>query len=151
VIVTQIRRIRRPARRLILPLFLAVQCGFPSPADDYLESPFDLQAELIPNPPATFIVQATGDSMTAAGILPGDRLIVDRSKRPQPGDIVIACLDGQFTCKRYELRNGKPVLITESDTHPPVSVTAAEVSLWGVVTFVIHEPRRGVHARRRTG
>ena len=140
------------ARRFALPLFSAVQCGFPSPADDYLEAEFDFQAQLVRNPAATFVVQASGDSMTGAGIHSGDRLIVDKSVRPQDGDVVVACLDGQFNCKRFSIVRGKPMLVTESDTHPPVPVSAAEVTIWGVVMHVIHSPRQVRNAaRRRTG
>ena len=48
-----------------------VRAGFPSPADDFLDMPLDLNRELVPNPASTFFVRVEGDSMTGDGI--GDR------------------------------------------------------------------------------
>ena len=63
-----------------LPLYTsAVQAGFPSPADDYIEEKLDLNKHLIKHPSATFFVKVTGDSMIKAGIHSGDILIVDSS------------------------------------------------------------------------
>jgi DNA polymerase V len=56
-----------------------VPAGFPSPADDHLESELDLNEYLINHPSETFFVRAKGDSMQQAGIFVKDLLIVDRS------------------------------------------------------------------------
>lgn len=41
-----------------VPLISAVaECGFPSPADDYLDRPLDFNELLIENAPATFVVR----------------------------------------------------------------------------------------------
>ena len=60
----------------------AVTAGFPSPADDYLESKLDLNDYLIKHPSATFFVRVVGDSMVNAGIHNNDIIIVDRSIKP---------------------------------------------------------------------
>jgi DNA polymerase V len=94
--------VQRPeARRL--PLFSArIAAGFPSPADDHLEGELDLNELLIQNGPATFFVRARGDSMNGdrPTIQDGDLLVVDKSRTPKSGDVVVACLDGAFTVKR---------------------------------------------------
>ena len=66
-----------------------VSAGFPSPAADYEEGKLDLNRHLIKNPPATFFVRVTGDSMVGAGIHSDDLLIVDRSLEwaAEDGDI----------------------------------------------------------------
>ena len=83
----------------------SVAAGFPSPAEQYLEPPLDLNAFLVKRPAATFFVRVQGESMIGAGIHDGDLLVVDRSLRPASGDIVIAAVDGDFTVKT--LRTGK--------------------------------------------
>jgi len=77
-----------------------VSVGFPSPANDYLESPIDLNKYLIKNGAATFLVRVSGDSMLNANIADQAILIVDRSLKPKHGSIVVASLDGDFVCKR---------------------------------------------------
>ena len=56
-----------------------VSAGFPSPADDHLDPPLDLNRELVRNPGATFFARVAGDSMQDDGIADGDLLVVDKS------------------------------------------------------------------------
>ena len=68
-----------------LPLFgCAVPAGFPSPADDHFDGPFDLTHHLFRNPASTFLARTSGDSMTGAGIHPGDLVAVDRRSACPP-------------------------------------------------------------------
>lgn len=64
---------------------VSVECGFPSPADDYLDRPLDFNELLIENPAATFAVRVAGESMLGAGIFPGDIAIVNRARAPVDG------------------------------------------------------------------
>lgn len=77
----------------------SVVAGFPSPAEQYLEPPLDLNELLVKRPAATFFVRVEGDSMIGAGIRDKDLLVVDRSLTPANGDIIIASVDGEFTVK----------------------------------------------------
>ena len=56
-----------------------VSAGFPSPADDYLDLPIDLNEYLVENS-AGILYQVSGNSMQDEGIDDGDLLVVDRSK-----------------------------------------------------------------------
>ena len=78
--------------------------GFPSPAEQYLEPPLDLNELLVKRPAATFFVRVEGDSVIGAGIRDKDLLVVDRSLTPANGDIIIASVDGEFTVKTYRSR-----------------------------------------------
>ena len=77
-----------------------VTAGFPSPADDHLDLPIDLNEYLVKHPAATFYVRVQGDSMEDSDIHQGDLLIVDRAKSYEMGSIVLAVLDGEFTVKK---------------------------------------------------
>ena len=46
----------------------SVLAGFPSPAEQYLEPPLDLNELLVKRPAATYFVRVEGDSMIGAGI-----------------------------------------------------------------------------------
>lgn len=123
------------------PLYLCrVEAGFPSPADDYVETSLDLREHLVGCEEATFFVRVAGDSMTEAGIHDGDILVVDRSVEPEGGDVVVAALDSELTVKRYEVRSGHPYLMPESEAHDPIAIEPGqELVVWGVVQHVIHE------------
>ncbi|WNV05748.1 translesion error-prone DNA polymerase V autoproteolytic subunit [Candidatus Methylospira mobilis] len=135
------RAAERPAL-LPLPLFLnRISAGFPSPADDYVEDRIDLNEQLIRNKAATFFLRVQGESMTGAGINPGDTLIVDRSLAPASGTVVIAVLDGELTVKRLWFdQSGVVELRAENPRFPPIPVGEyQQLEIWGVVTSVIHK------------
>ena len=123
-----------------VPLFgCPVPAGFPSPADDHLDPSFDLTHFLFRNPASTFLARVSGDSMTGAGIHPGDLVAVDRALRPGHGSIVVAVVEGEHTIKRLQLRAGTPWLVAENARYPPLPVSPETgLVVWGVVTHVIH-------------
>jgi DNA polymerase V len=138
----------RPGDRLPVPLVLArVEAGFPSPADDHVDRALDLNELVVEHPAATFFVRVAGESMTDAGIGPGDVLVVDRSLEARSGDVVIAVLDGEFLVKTLRVagENGARVAYLESAHRdfPPIRVQEGhELCVWGVVTSVIRRLRR---------
>jgi DNA polymerase V len=123
-----------------LPLFEGnVPAGFPSPAADYEESSLDLNKYLVKNPAATYFVRVSGESMTGAGIFPGDMLIVDRSLDAKNGSVVIAALDGELMVKRIRIKGSHVSLASENERYKPIDVSGQEdFAIWGVVTNVIH-------------
>ena len=126
---------------LPLPLFTeAVQAGFPSPAEDYLDKTLDLNELLISHPAATFFVRVAGDSMQGAGIFSGDTLVVDRSLEATDNKIVVAIVGGEFTVKRLRLKEGRISLVPENQSYPILEVKeGSDFQVWGVVTYVIHK------------
>lgn len=127
------KNLERPLVEAVVP------AGFPSPAENTIDTSLDLNKALIKHPAATFYVRVSGVSMINAGIHDGDLLIVDRSITPTDKRIIIAIVDGDLTVKRMRIINGNPVLIPENDDFPniePDEFTKFEV--WGVVTYVIH-------------
>ncbi|AIK95984.1 LexA family protein [Candidatus Odyssella acanthamoebae] len=135
-----IGRYEEPGGVLPLPLYASrVQAGFPSPADDAVETALDLNRYLIKHPAATFFVRVSGDSMIQASIHAGDILIVDRSLSPKTGNIVIAIVDGELTVKRLKIQTNQYILVPENSNYQPLVITPdMDFSIWGVVTTVIH-------------
>ncbi|MEQ9883285.1 translesion error-prone DNA polymerase V autoproteolytic subunit [Pectobacterium brasiliense] len=126
---------------LPLPLFAApCPAGFPSPAEDYIERQLDLNEYCIIHPSATFFVRATGDSMTEAGILSGDLLIVDKALTPGHGDIVIAAVEGEFTVKRL-CTTPRLCLQPMNPAYAPIFVEPDDLEIFGVVIHAIHTLR----------
>ena len=130
--------------RLEVPLYLErVSAGFPSPAQDYVEQALDLNELCIKRPAATFFVRVQGDSMIEAGMYTGDILVVDRSIQPGHGDVVIACLDGEFAVKELATRPS-PRLLSRNRHYPPLLIDAdQELEIFGVVTNLVREMRKG--------
>ena len=121
-----------------LPLFIErVPCGFPSPAQDYVEQRIDLNELLIRRPSATYFLKVSGESMLGAGINDGDMLVVDSAINAKHGDIVVAAIAGEFTVKRLSLT---PVvrLLPMNDAFSPITLASEEeLQIFGVVTFTI--------------
>lgn len=110
-------------------------CGFPSPADDHLDRPLDFNELLVENPASTFAVRIAGESMTGAGLFPGDIAIVNRARTPAPGNVVLALLDGEFTIKRYRPQGTRILLTAENPAYPDLVVPEdAGFEVWGVIT-----------------
>ena len=127
-----------PRAVVALPLYSdLVQCGFPSPAADYVEQRIDLNDLLVRHPSATYFVKAAGDSMIEAGISDGDLLVVDSSRTPEHGDIVIAAVDGEFTVKRLQLRPRVQLNPMNSAYSPIIVGSEDSLDVFGVVTYIV--------------
>ena len=112
-----------------------LKCGFPSPAEDYLDNPLDFNELLVKNAAATFAVRLSGDSMIGAGLFPGDIAVVDRSVTPSHNCIVLALLDGEFTVKRYWRQGNLIKLLPENAAYSPIEITEERAfEIWGVIT-----------------
>lgn len=125
--------------KLSLPLFLSkVPAGFPSPAEEHLEARLDPTEYLVEQAEATFFVTIQGQSMIDVGLLPGDKAVVDRSRSPNVGDIVLAVVDGEFTIKILgRKRSGQPKLLpaNASGEYAPIEIKEGmSFEIWGVVT-----------------
>ncbi len=115
-----------------------VEAGFPSPAEEELVDTLSLDELLIQNREATFLLKVSGDSMSGAGILPGDMVIVDKGQTPKSGDIVIAEVDGQWTMKYLRKRGGSVLLLPANPKYKPIK-PENELKIAGVVTAVVRK------------
>lgn len=97
-----------------------VGASFPSPAEEELGDNISLDTLLVHNRASTFLLKVSGDSMIEAGILPGDIVIIDTSLKPKPNDIVIACVDGTWTMKYFNMDSGGVVLLPANPEYGPI-------------------------------
>lgn len=136
----------------VVPMAAAhARLGFPSPAEDFLDESIDLHRLLVRQPAATFLYRADGWSMHGAGICDGDILVVDRSVRPQSGDLVIAVWDGnQPSCKVLKVFEHHLELHSANPDFPPIVFEpGAEVEVFAVVGVVRQIQRRASRVRAR--
>lgn len=87
-----------------------VEAGFPSPVEEQELDTMTLDDWLINDINSTYILRVKGNSMIDASIADGDYVLVERTKAALPGDIVVACLDGDWTLKYLREKNGQRYL-----------------------------------------
>jgi DNA polymerase V len=134
------KSIKKAKKIINPPLFLmSVPAGFPSPADDFVESRLDLNDYLIDKPAATYFLRVNGQSMINLSINDGDLLIVDRAIEPKNDHVVVASIDGEFTVKVFEKTKDKIKLMPANPHFRPIFINQEDdFMIWGVVKHVIH-------------
>ncbi len=103
-----------------LPLLGLVEAGFPSLASEEFAGMINLDDYLVSNRQSNFVLEVKGDSMIDAGIQEGDLVIVEKGKKPEVGDIVIAQVDGDHTMKYYRKSGSKTYLEPANKKYKPI-------------------------------
>lgn len=100
-------RLRRsePVSTLAVPLLGRVAAGRPIGSDAEVRREVALDASLFRLKP-DYLLEVVGESMLLDGILPGDLIGVHRTPEARHGQTVVARLEGEFTVKRFEHRDG---------------------------------------------
>ena len=79
--------------------------------------------------------------MVDAGILDGDRVIIDRAVEAQDGDIIAAYWNGEFTIKFLDLthkKDGYIELRPANEKYPVFKIREEDdFEVWGVVIHLI--------------
>lgn len=84
-----------------------------------------------------FALRVRGESMTGAGILPGDLVIVRRQPWAAAGDVVVALVADEATVKTLRFVKGRPSLCPENPAFAPLVLDEGEeLSLLGKVIEV---------------
>ena len=134
-------------KKLKLQFAPGIKAGFPSPADDYLEDSIDFNRDLIRHPEATFYGRVSGDSMEDAGICDGDIAVIDRSLKPQHGDVVVGFVNGEFAIKYLDLTHSKEGYIelkSANRKYKSIRINESDdFEVWGVVVWTIKNWRKG--------
>ena len=87
--------------------------------------------------PACFALRVRGESMINAGILNGDKVVVRPQQTADDGQIVVARIGDEATCKRLSLKNGQIWLLPENPAFDPIDGSEAEII--GIVKAVYRE------------
>ncbi len=124
-----------------VPLVGSVAAGTPILAEECIED--YLLYDTSGRADEHFALRIRGDSMVDAGILPGDYVIVRCQNVAENGEIVIALLGEEATCKRMKWENERDVgqqklwLMPENDAYEPIDGTEAQIL--GKVVAVIRK------------
>lgn len=124
-----------PAGIREVPVLGQIAAGSPLLAEENVEDTI-----LVPNEIAgkgtLFALRVRGDSMTGAGILDGDTVVVRQQRVAEDGEIVAALVGGdEATVKRLSRMDGRVRLLAENPAYPPIE--ADEISVLGRVVSVL--------------
>jgi repressor LexA len=121
-----------------LPLVGEIAAGGPLLAEQNVED-YVAVPEPLSRGGEEFLLRVKGDSMTGAGILNGDFVVVQRRQDAQNGEIVVALADDdesadEATVKRFFREDGRVRLQPENDAFEPIY--AEHVQILGKVIGV---------------
>lgn len=122
-----------------LPVLGRVVAGTPLLAEENIEGTLDLSEEF--SGEKVFALKVRGDSMKDAGICEGDLVVVRAQAQVEPGQIVVAQVDGETTVKRLARRQGRLELQPANDRYEPIPVTT-NTRVLGKVIGVIRSYER---------
>lgn len=100
----------RPSRPTwYVPVMGKVAAGLPILAQQNIEDFMPLPQGFVrgTDPAELFFLEVQGDSMILAGILDGDHILVRRQPTARNGEIVVAMVEGEATCKRFYKEQGR--------------------------------------------
>jgi repressor LexA len=81
-----------------------------------------------------FLLRVKGDSMIGAGIHEGDLVVIDRTREPLKGNIVVALIEDETTVKKLDKKNSHWILKPENPDYPIIDKNFEVI---GVVIGVI--------------
>lgn len=109
-----------------IPVLGRVAAGEPLLAIEDVEEYFPLPAEEAPNA-ELFMLCVKGESMINAGILDGDRILVQKQNTAHNGEMVVALVDDSATVKTFYKEDGHIRLQPENDNMEPIIVPDCEI------------------------
>jgi len=127
------------ASAVSIPLMGTIAAGVPVEAP---ESPETLDFADFAGSPDLFALRVRGDSMIDDHICAGDFVLIERTKTPRDGEIVVALVDGAETTLKRIYREGDEVRLQPANaTMEPIRVPAAQVEVQGRVLAVLRKYR----------
>lgn len=97
---------------------LLAPAGSPTPLQTSSVEPFEIDNYLVARPSRTVIWEVRGDSMINAGLLSGDRAVVELGGDYRTGKIVMARIDEELTVKTLAKAGKKYYLQPANDAYP---------------------------------
>ena len=115
-----------------IPIYGTIPAGLPADERQQADGCISVDVETLrlPKGARVFALKVRGESMTGAGILSGDFVVLE-FREPRNGEVVAALIDGETTLKRYVVQRGKPFLKAENPRFPNL-IPAQELVIQGV-------------------
>ena len=104
-----------------LPVLGNVAAGEPIFADENVEDTITFSMRFVRNE-GSFMLRIRGNSMVNIGIMDGDYIIVGPQQTAQNGDVVVALIGDEATCKTFYHERNTVRLQPENDEMEPIYV-----------------------------
>jgi len=121
-----------------LPLIGTVTAGLPMLAEQNIERYLTVPRYLLRSGERHFLLRVKGDSMIGAGILSNDLVVVRSQNDAEPGEVVVALIDGEATVKRLAGTAARRYLKAENPTYADIA-PEGEWSVQGKVVALVRE------------
>ena len=112
-----------------------VHAGIPITATDVTGGSLVIDEHLVKHPSMTTLIPVKGDSMIDAHICDGDLVVVEKRPSANPGDIVVAIVDGDFTVKYLATERGRYVL-KPANANFTVIRPKGDLQIFGIVVGI---------------
>ena len=116
----------------------SIAAGFPTQEEEQEAEAVTLDEYLVKDPDHSYMLTVRGDSMIDAGILPGDVVLVEKGPRPKQNDVVVACVDGEWTLKYY-VRDNAGVRLEPANPKYKFIRPLRSLEIGGIVRAVIRK------------
>jgi repressor LexA len=122
-----------------VPILGRIAAGQPLLAVEHIEDTVQVDSFFIGSGREVFALRVVGESMIDDGIHDGDYIFVRKQITANRGDIVVALIDDEATCKRYYPEGDRIRFQPANSTMEPIYVRRSEfknTSILGVVVGV---------------
>ena len=125
-----------PATREV-PILGRIPAGKPFLSEENIEGLLTIPSDM--GSGKLYALRVKGDSMTGAGILDGDRVIVKQQGTAENGEIICALIEGEATLKRFYKKGGVITLKAENDKYAPIMLSQGEFRIMGKIVGLLRK------------
>ena len=105
-----------------VPLVGQIAAGAPTLAEENIEGYLHFDKTFVRGD-GNFFLKVKGESMRGAGICDGDLVLVKKQERAEPGEIIVAYLEGEATVKYFSNQRGVIELRPAHPSYSPIRVS----------------------------
>ena len=120
-----------------VPVLGRVPAGKPFLSEENIEGLLTIPSDM--GSGKLYALRVKGDSMTGAGILDGDRVIVKQQGTAENGEIICALIEGEATLKRFYKKGGVITLKAENDKYAPIMLSQGEFRIVGKIVGLLRK------------
>ena len=124
----------------LIPVYGDIPCGPPNFVDDEIKGYLEIPEDMIGDG-EYFVLRAKGDSMTDAGIVAGDLVVVKKQNYAEESQIVVAFIDGETTLKRIYKGNIKGLIELRPENKRYKTIYTSDCVILGVAVKIIKDIR----------